>query len=146
MFSPNTGKYGPEITSYLDNFHAALNFSGILINFQMLLSCCLLHGSIIILRHFLYLIYLGRCLDLALFRSYLCDLSFIFTFIFFIINHIISLKQKQFCFAQLFTICCIIFGCLRGMKASKFPKAKVQTQGVSWLLLDFHPISAWCCL
>ena len=22
VFSPNTGKYGPEITSYLDSFHA----------------------------------------------------------------------------------------------------------------------------
>ena len=22
VFSPNTGKYGPEITPYLDNFHA----------------------------------------------------------------------------------------------------------------------------
>ena len=28
------------------------------------------------------------------------------------------------------------------MKASKFPKAKVQTQGFSWLLLDLQPISA----
>ena len=24
VFSPNTGKYGPEITPYLDTFHAAL--------------------------------------------------------------------------------------------------------------------------
>ena len=24
LFSPNTGKYGPEITPYLDTFHAVL--------------------------------------------------------------------------------------------------------------------------
>ena len=26
MFSPNTGKYGPEIIPYLDSFHAVLRF------------------------------------------------------------------------------------------------------------------------
>ena len=31
VFSPNTGKYGPEITPYLDNFHA-VNASTIVIN------------------------------------------------------------------------------------------------------------------
>ena len=25
VFSPNTGKYGPEITPYLDNFHAIVS-------------------------------------------------------------------------------------------------------------------------
>ena len=25
VFSPNTGKYGPEITSYLDTFYAVIN-------------------------------------------------------------------------------------------------------------------------
>ena len=25
VFSPNTGKYGPEITPYLDTFHAVYN-------------------------------------------------------------------------------------------------------------------------
>ena len=24
LFSPNTGKYGPEVTRYLDTFHAVL--------------------------------------------------------------------------------------------------------------------------
>ena len=27
VFSPNAGKYGPEITPYLDSFHAATDFS-----------------------------------------------------------------------------------------------------------------------
>ena len=41
---------------------------------QVLLRCCLIHISIIILRHFLYLLYLCPCLVLGLFKSYLCDL------------------------------------------------------------------------
>ena len=27
VFSPNTGKYGPEITPYLDTFHAVLEIT-----------------------------------------------------------------------------------------------------------------------
>ena len=30
VFSPNTGKYGPEITPYLDTFHAVMNVWDIL--------------------------------------------------------------------------------------------------------------------
>ena len=41
------------------------------IELQMLLRCCLIHISFIILRHFLYLLYLYPCLDLGLFMSYL---------------------------------------------------------------------------
>ena len=47
----------------------------------MLLRCCLIHISIVKLRYFLYLLYLCPCLDLCLFMSYLCDLSFIFIFV-----------------------------------------------------------------
>ena len=46
------------------------NFSWI--ELQMLLRCCLIHISIIILRNFLHLLYLCSCLDLGLFMSYLC--------------------------------------------------------------------------
>ena len=52
----------------------------------MLLSCCLMHISIVIPRHFLYLSYLCRCLDLGLFTLYLCDIFFIFIFIFIMVN------------------------------------------------------------
>ena len=52
----------------------------------MLFSCCLIHIGIIMLRHFLYLLYLCLCLELDLFMSYLCDLFFIFIFIFIMIN------------------------------------------------------------
>ena len=60
------------------------------IELQMLHSCCLIHKSIIILRHFLYLLYLCPCLDLGLFVSHLCDIFFVFIFIFIMITCIIS--------------------------------------------------------
>ena len=52
----------------------------------MLFRCCLIHIGIIILRHFLYLLYLRLCLELGLFMSDLCDLFFILIFIFIMIN------------------------------------------------------------
>ena len=61
-----------------------LTFS--LIKSQVLLRCCLIPLSIIILRYLLYLLYLCPGLDLGLFMSHLCDLFFIFIFIFIIIN------------------------------------------------------------
>ena len=48
------------------------------IELQMLLRCCLIHITIIILRHILYLLYLCPCLDLDQFMSYICDLLFSF--------------------------------------------------------------------
>ena len=56
------------------------------VELQMLLRCCLIHKSIITLKHFLYLLYLRPCLDLGLFLLYLCDLIFIFILIFVMIN------------------------------------------------------------
>ena len=70
------------------------------IEFQMLLRCCLIHITIIILRHILYLFYLCPCLGLGLLISYLCDLFFIFNLIFITIHHINSLKQKHVAFVQ----------------------------------------------
>ena len=43
------------------------------IELQMLLSYSLIHLSMIILRHFLYLLYLCPSLDLGVLMSYLCD-------------------------------------------------------------------------
>ena len=51
------------------------------IELQVLLRCCLIHRSIIILRDFLYFIYLFSCLDLGLSISYLCHL-FLFSSLF----------------------------------------------------------------
>ena len=56
------------------------------IELQMLLRYSLIHLGMIILRHFLYLLYLCPSLDLGLLMSYLCDLLFIFIFIFIMIN------------------------------------------------------------
>ena len=62
----------------------------------MLLRFCLIHMTIIILRHILYLVYLAPCLGLGLFMWCLCDLFFIFSLIFIAINLITSLKQMHF--------------------------------------------------
>ena len=65
------------------------------IELQMLLRCCLIHITIIILRQNLQLVFSCPCLALGLFISYLCDLLFFFSLIFIVIKHIISLKQMQ---------------------------------------------------
>ena len=70
------------------------------IELQMLLRSCLTHITIIIPRHILYLIYLCPCLDLDLFKSYLCNLFFNFRLIFIVVNHVISLKQTHLLFAN----------------------------------------------
>ena len=54
-------------------FQLSLSIAKLFMN-QMLLRCCLIYISIIILMHFLHLLYLCPCLDLGLFMSYLCDL------------------------------------------------------------------------
>ena len=62
------------------------------IELQMLLRYCLIHTTIIILRHILHLVYLCPCLVQGQFMSYLCDPLFIFNLIFIAINHM-SVKQ-----------------------------------------------------
>ena len=57
----------------------------------MLVACCLIHLSIIILWHILHLAYLVLCLGLGLFMSYFCDLFSIFIVIF-IASDSITLK------------------------------------------------------
>ena len=63
-------------------------------------QCCLKHITIIILRYILYLVYLCPCLGFGLFMSYICDLFFIFSLAFIIINPITSLKQTHLFFAH----------------------------------------------
>ena len=74
----------------------------------MLLTCCLLHIAIMILRHILYLVYLCPCLSLVLFMSYLFDSVVIFSLIFVIINYIISLKQAHLFFCTFLRISYIV--------------------------------------
>ena len=89
-----------SITEQLHNFfyeqrffstqpQCCLTFSWI--ELQMLLRCCLIHTIIVIMRHFLHLLHLCRCLGLDLFVPSLCDLFLISIFIFIMINRIILL-------------------------------------------------------
>ena len=73
---------------FISNAFFYLTFS--LTELQMLLRCRLINISIIIVRHFLYLLYLCPCIDSGQFISYLCDLFFIFIFICIMINRLIS--------------------------------------------------------
>ena len=57
------------------------------IELHMLLRCCLLHIGIIIVRHFLYLVYFCPCLDVGLFMLY--QFGLFYTFIFIMISSII---------------------------------------------------------
>ena len=74
------------------------------IELQMLLRCCLIHISIIIVRYCLYVLYLCSFLDLGLIVSYLCDLFFIFVFIFIMINCIALWIQTHLFFCLFFRI------------------------------------------
>ena len=70
--------------------------------------CCLIHITIIILRHILCLVYLCPCLGLGVFMSYLCGLFFKFSLIFTIINHISTFKQRYLLFEH-FLECLLLF-------------------------------------
>ena len=54
-----------------------------------------------LLKHILYLVYLCSCLGLGLFMSYRCELFFIFSLIFIVIDRITSLKQTPLVFVQI---------------------------------------------
>ena len=79
-------------TLFLNSASVLLKFSHKL-TFKMLLRCCLIHITIILLRHILCLAYFGPCLGLGLLMSYLCNLFFIFSLFFIVIYHITSFKQ-----------------------------------------------------
>ena len=89
----------------------------------MLLRCCLIHRAIIILRHILYLVYPCSCLGLGLFMSYLCDLRFIFSLTFIVINHITLFKRPLGIFWNISNY----FWMIRWMKkANNFPIVKAS--------------------
>ena len=64
----------------------------------MLLRCCFIHITTIILRHIFHLEDVGPCLGLGQFMLCLCDLFFIFDLILIVINYITSLKQMHLLF------------------------------------------------
>ena len=118
----------------------------------MLLRCCLIHISIIIARHFLYLIYVCPFLSLGQFMSYLCNLVVIVSLIFSVINHITSLKLTHLFFAQ-FLECLLLFRaverspkCIRKKPARQFKRiwetligtvAMIYSKLVSLYLFNF---------
>ena len=55
----------------------------------MLLSCCLIHISIIIVRLFIFTKFVFMSRPRSIYLT-LCDLFFILIFIFIVINHIVS--------------------------------------------------------
>ena len=122
------------------------------IEYQMLLSCCLIQVSIITLRNFLYLLYSCPCLDLGLFflvprcMSNIRDLFFIFIIIFITISCIISGIQTYLFFSLFFTI---IFGwqgewriwiTFKQQKFSLRELSQVLSQVFSWT--KEHPLKA----
>ena len=56
--------------------------------------------TVIILRQILYLVHLCSFLGLSIFMLYLWDLIFIFSPVFIVINHIITLKQTHLFFVH----------------------------------------------
>ena len=117
------------------------------IEFQMLLRCCLIHITIIILRHILCLVCLCPFLGLGLFMSYLCDLLFIFSLIFIVINHITSIKQTYLFFLHfleyLHYFCMITWV----KKVNNFQIAKFSLRVLlSFSLIFFLSISALRCI
>ena len=72
-----------------------LTFSWIQV--QMLLSCCLIHISIIIVRLFIFTKFVFMSRPRSIYLT-LCDLFFILIFIFIVINHIVSWIQTHLFF------------------------------------------------
>ena len=112
----------------------------------MLFRCCLIHITIIIPGHILCLVYLCSCLCLGLFMSYLCDLFFVFSLIFIVINHTSSLKETYLFLAHFQNVSYYFWMITWMKKVNNFQKLKVQPKDVAQLLLDFLPILAWRCL
>ena len=112
-------------------FQLSLSVAFSWIELQMLLTCCLIHIlTTIILQQILYLVCLYLSLGLDLFMPYLFDLFFIFSLLFVVINHIVSLKKTNLFSAY---ISPIIFGWWRECrKQIIFKEQKISV----WVLLS----------
>ena len=108
---------------------SCLTFSWI--ELQILVRCCLIHVSIVIMRHFLYLLYLSPYLDLGLLLSYLYDLFFI--------NLMNTETPVLLLIFQNMSHYFYMIAWMKSVKNSHI--AKVQPQGVAQHLLNFLPIS-----
>ena len=105
---------------------------------QMLLRCCLIHKSIIILWHFLYLLYLCPFLDLGLFMLYYViyfSFSFSFSVWLFVEDH----ERRRICSSAYFLEYFLFFWTLTWMKnVNNFRVAKVRPQhGVAYKAVPY---------
>ena len=106
-----------------------LSFSWI--ELQIVLRGCLIHVTIIMPRHILYLVYVCLCLGLGLFVLYLYDLFFISSLIFIVINHINSFKQTCLFFVHFLEYLLLSWMVTWMKKMNNFQIAKVQPQGAA---------------
>ena len=86
--------------AFFMNFHEFMSFSRT--ELWMFFRYCLIHITIIILRHNLYILCLCPCLDLDLFMPHLCDLFFISSLILIVINYITWFKLTYLFFWNIF--------------------------------------------
>ena len=108
---------------------------------QMLLRCCLIHISIIILRCFTYLLYLCLCLHLGLFMLYLCESIFIFLFIFIMINCISHECRHACCLAYFLEYVLLLLDDNVDEECKQFLHVKSLASGCclafAWLFANF---------
>ena len=96
------------------------------------------------MRHFLYLVYLWPCLALGLVISDLCDLFFIFIFMFIITNQMISLKWAQLFFCTFFRICTLFLDDNTDEESKQFSNSKFSSSAsefclvVPWFFANFN--------
>ena len=89
----------------------------------MLLRYCL------VLAHILHLVYLCPCLGLDLLMPYRCDLFFIFSIIFIVVNHITSLKQTHLFLIQFLEYPLIFLDNKIDEESKRFSKGESSTLG-----------------
>ena len=112
-----------------------LSFSKI--DLTMLISCCLINISIIILRKFLYLVHLSACVSPGLFLSNLCDLISLSIFVFIIINHINSFKQICFFCNMLYYFWMIMWMKIKNNFFNRKGSAPVCYLSFAWCFANF---------
>ena len=109
----------------------------------MLLRCCLMHITTIILRHNLYIAYLSSCPGLGLFMSYLCNLFFILNLTFTVINHITSLKQTYLFFVHFLECLLLYLGDNLDEESELFSNSKSSALecclAFAWFFCQFQP-------
>ena len=112
-------------------------------HFSTLWNKGLIHITIIILRHSLYLVYFCSCLGLGTFMSCLCDLLFIFSLIFIVINHITSLRQTHLFFVHFLEYLLLLLDDNRDEESEKFSNKESSASGYclafAYFFFQFQP-------